>query len=144
MQRVYNPKDVARLVGISYRQIQYWDASGFIQPSHRRRGRFRFYTFEDLILLRVAQALRMRGMSVQRLRTVIGSLQGLIAKLGPRVREATFMIEDGNILVFTGEVLMSRRPGPEVFEFRVPELALELEAEPGEAPDDAETVAHSG
>ena len=74
MKRLFSPKEVAALVGISYRQIQYWDSSGFIRPSVRRRGRFRAYSFSDLILLRVARDLRARGLSIQRLRRVIASL----------------------------------------------------------------------
>ncbi|MFC1719082.1 MerR family DNA-binding transcriptional regulator [Candidatus Poribacteria bacterium] len=29
----YTSKEVCKITGISYRQLDYWDSSGFIQPS---------------------------------------------------------------------------------------------------------------
>ena len=53
---------------ISYRQIQYWDKTSFIKPSYRRRGKYRLYTFADLIQLRLAKMLRETNFSIQKLR----------------------------------------------------------------------------
>jgi DNA-binding transcriptional MerR regulator len=49
-----------RLVGISYRQLDYWDKTGLIRPSvqkARGRGSRRLYSFEDLVELRVVAKL---------------------------------------------------------------------------------------
>lgn len=71
----YAPQDVRKLLKISYRQIQYWDDSGFIQPSVKRNG-FRFYTIFDIVLLGLAIYLRNKiGYSIQQLRKVVPNLR---------------------------------------------------------------------
>lgn len=126
MRNVFSPKDVAAIVGISYRQIQYWDSSGFIRPSIRRRGRYRGYTFQDLILLKIASDLRARGMSIQRLRKVIASVARLIERLDRGLDDLTLLLEGESILVFTGDVVMDRGSEQSFFEFRVPELRARI------------------
>lgn len=129
MKNLFTPKEVARIIGISYRQIQYWDSSGFIRPSYRRRGRFRSYTFGDLILLRVAKELRSSGYSIQKLRRVIAVLSGLVARAPTdQLDQLTFLIEDESVLVFTGEVLMDQGSEANFFVFRVEPLRAEIEA----------------
>lgn len=129
MKTVFTPKEVARIIGISYRQIQYWDSSGFVRPSYRRRGRFRSYTFGDLILLKVAKELRERGTSIQRLRVVIDSLAKLVARAPTdQLDQLTFLIEGSSILVFTGQVLMDQRLEKQFFEFHVRDLRQDVES----------------
>ena len=44
----FNSKMVRRIVGVSLRQIQYWDEQGFIRPSVKLaegRGTQRLYSF---------------------------------------------------------------------------------------------------
>jgi DNA-binding transcriptional MerR regulator len=127
MKSLFTPKDVEQIVGLSYRQIQYWDSSGFIRPSYRRRGRYRCYTFGDLILLEVAHQQRQAGLSVQRLRVLIGSLSRLIRQAFVSDQaDLTFLIEGEKILVFTGEMLTNREPSRRSFEFRVRDLAARV------------------
>lgn len=129
MKTLFTPKEVAGIVGISYRQIQYWDSSGFIRPSYRRRGRFRSYTFGDLILLWVAKALRGHGYSVQRLRRVIGGLAKLVARAPTdQLDQLTFLLEGESVLVFTGQVLMDDASEDHFLAFRVRELRAAVEA----------------
>lgn len=53
--------DVARrVVGVTYRQLVYWDKTGLIRPSIQKasgRGSRRVYSFEDLVELRVIAQL---------------------------------------------------------------------------------------
>lgn len=64
--------DVARrVVGISYRQLDYWDKTGLIRPSVRQaggKGSRRVYSFEDLVELRVVAKLRALGVSLPAVR----------------------------------------------------------------------------
>ena len=127
MKTLFTPKEVAQIIGISYRQIQYWDSSGFIRPSYRRRGRFRSYTFGDLILLRVAKELRGHGYSIQKLRRVIAVLAGLVARAPTdQLDKLTFLLEDESVLVFTGEVLMDQGSQDQFFVFQVESLRSEV------------------
>lgn len=64
--------DVARrVVGISYRQLDYWDKTGLLRPSVKQaggKGSRRVYAFEDLVELRVIAKLRMLGVSLPAVR----------------------------------------------------------------------------
>src|ERR1043166_10220091 len=102
MKSFFTPKEVAKLIGISYRQVQYWDKTNFIKPSYRRRGKYRLYTFSDLIQLEVAKVLRETNISIQRLRKIIKSLKSLLPQVNHPLVELTFLIEGERILVFNG------------------------------------------
>ena len=62
--------DVARrVVGISYRQLDYWDKTGLLRPSIRAargKGSRRVYSFEDLVELRVIAGLLAVGVSLRK------------------------------------------------------------------------------
>ncbi|MBI3891276.1 MAG: MerR family transcriptional regulator [Candidatus Wallbacteria bacterium] len=126
MKSFFTPKEVAKLVNISYRQIQYWDKTNFIRPSYRRRGKYRLYTFSDLIQLKVARTLRDHDFSIQRLRKTIVSLKDLLPQVAHPLVELTFLIEGDRILVFNGEVLMNNVPGQNYIRFDVKSLREEI------------------
>lgn len=60
-----------RVVGISYRQLDYWDKTGLLRPSVQRargRGSRRIYSFEDLVELRVIANLLAVGIALPAVR----------------------------------------------------------------------------
>ena len=128
MKSFFTPKEVAKLVNISYRQIQYWDKTNFIRPSYRRRGKYRLYTFSDLIQLKVARCLRDHEFSIQRLRKTIVSLKNLLPQVAHPLVELTFLIEGDHVLVFNGEVLMNAVSGQNYFRFDVKRLREEIDS----------------
>ena len=73
MQESFTSRDVARLTGISARQLQWWDERGIVVPA--RQGHRRIYSFEDLTEVAVICELRRKGFSLQRMRSVIRFLQ---------------------------------------------------------------------
>lgn len=127
MKSFFTPKEVAKLIGISYRQIQYWDKTNFIKPSYRRRGKYRLYTFADLIQLKVAKVLRETNISIQRLRKIIKSLKSLLPQVNHPLVELTFLIEGERILVFNGVVLMSSKSNTNYVRFDVKSLRDEID-----------------
>ncbi|MBC7105109.1 MAG: MerR family transcriptional regulator [Firmicutes bacterium] len=57
----FRVKDVLQLTGLTYRQLDYWDRSGFISPSVAAAagpGTERLYSFRDVVALKVAKRLR--------------------------------------------------------------------------------------
>lgn len=127
MKSFFTPKEVAKLIGISYRQIQYWDKTNFIKPSYRRRGKYRLYTFADLIQLKVAKVLRETNISIQRLRKIIKSLKSLLPQVNHPLVDLTFLIEGERILVFNGVVLMSSKSNANYVRFDVKSLRDEID-----------------
>jgi uncharacterized protein (DUF433 family) len=60
--RAFTEEQVARLTGLSERQLRYWDRTGFFRPAfgeeNRRVAYSRVYSFKDVCALRVIAALR--------------------------------------------------------------------------------------
>jgi DNA-binding transcriptional MerR regulator len=73
----YRVPEVCRVVGISYRQLDYWARTGLVTPSIKDAGGSgtqRQYSFQDLVRLRVIKKLLDAGVSLQRIRKAIDFL----------------------------------------------------------------------
>ena len=114
MKSFFTPKDVCLLVNISYRQVQYWDRSNFIKPSYRRKGRYRLYTFADLLQLWLAKRLRDHGHSIQELRLLIKSVRGLMAQASVPLMELRFIFDKKVVTVYSGEMLSASTSGKDL------------------------------
>jgi DNA-binding transcriptional MerR regulator len=74
----YRGPTVCKLVGISYRQLDYWARTGLVTPSVRAAdgsGSQRLYGFTDLVELRIIKRLLDAGVSLQRIREAIRYLR---------------------------------------------------------------------
>ncbi len=72
--------EVCKIVGITYRQLDYWARTGLAEPSIRGAsgsGSQRLYSFQDLITLRVVKSLLDTGVSLQRVRRAVEHLGSL-------------------------------------------------------------------
>jgi DNA-binding transcriptional MerR regulator len=76
----YRVPDVCRIVGISYRQLDYWARTELVTPSIRDAngsGSQRLYSFQDLVALRVIRRLLDAGVSLQRVRKAVDHLRDM-------------------------------------------------------------------
>src|SRR5204862_3435698 len=74
----YRVPDVCRIVGISYRQLDYWARPGLVTPAvrdARGSGTQRLYSFQDLLSLKVIKSLLDTGIALQRVRKAVEYLQ---------------------------------------------------------------------
>jgi len=74
----YDSKTTSRIVGVSLRQLQYWDELDFIRPSVKLaegRGTKRLYSFHDLICLKVVRDLAYHGFNLQKIRRCLKPLK---------------------------------------------------------------------
>jgi DNA-binding transcriptional MerR regulator len=91
----------AKLAGVSLRQMRYWDETGLVVPSVKRkldlRTTVRLYAFPDLVELLVVAAMRRQEISLQYVRRVIEHLRarGYDAPL----RELRFAIYGGEVFL---------------------------------------------
>ena len=65
--------DVARLANVSPRQIQWWDERKLVMP--RFEGHRRLYTVNQLLEIKVIAVLKRKGLSLQRIRKILRSVQ---------------------------------------------------------------------
>ncbi len=97
---------VCKLVGISYRQLDYWARTDLLRPSiadAQGSGSQRLYSYSDLIELKVIRRLLDAGVSLQRARRAIDFLRDHI---DADVAAANLVIAGNNsLLVRTGEEL---------------------------------------
>ncbi len=81
----YRGPQVCTLVGITYRQLDYWARTGLLTPSitgARGSGTQRRYSYHDVLELKVIKQLLDGGISLQRARQAVDCLrQGLGADL---------------------------------------------------------------
>lgn len=76
----YRVPDVCRIVGISYRQLDYWARTGLVRPSLQDAhgsGTQRLYSFQDVATLKYIKKLLDTGVSLQQVRKAIGTLRDL-------------------------------------------------------------------
>src|SRR5260370_4045289 len=74
----YNSSDVARISGVSLRQLQWWDERNVVSP--RQDGHRRVYLPQEVIEVSVIAELRRKGFSLQKIRRVLRFLQKDIGK----------------------------------------------------------------
>jgi DNA-binding transcriptional MerR regulator len=78
-QQGYRVPEVTRLVGISYRQLDYWARTGLVRPSIREAGGSgtqRLYSFQDLLQLKIIKGWLDLGISLPQIRKAIEHLRG--------------------------------------------------------------------
>jgi DNA-binding transcriptional MerR regulator len=95
---LYRGRDVARILGITRRRLQYWAKSDLVPPSVRTPGGHHRYTFQDLVALKAAKRLIDAGVSIQRIRRSIQALRRTL----PNVRRPLVEL----LLVATGDVVL--------------------------------------
>jgi DNA-binding transcriptional MerR regulator len=69
----YSSADVARLSGVSLRQLQWWDEQKVVSPQHD--GHKRTYNMAEVVEVSVIAELRRKGFSLQKIRRVLRFLQ---------------------------------------------------------------------
>ena len=90
----YRGPQVCQLVGISYRQLDYWARTGLLRPSvaeARGSGTKRRYSYRDLLELKVIKRLLDAGVSLQSARRAVGCLR---EELGADLAAANLVLSD--------------------------------------------------
>ena len=125
--RSYRSRDVAQILGLSRRQLQYWAQTDLVRPSTSTEGGHHRYTFQDLVALKAARRLIDAGVSVQRIRSSIQALR----KLLPSVQQPLAEL----VLVATGDVVLVIREGAafdavsgQEWVFEIAQLVREIDA----------------
>ncbi|MGA7989869.1 MAG: MerR family transcriptional regulator [Thermoanaerobaculia bacterium] len=80
LQASFSTAEVARLTGLTARQLDWWDRRGFLSPSIAGAagyGSKRRYSFADVVRLRLAARLRAAGIGLPQVRRVAETLRRL-------------------------------------------------------------------
>ncbi len=111
-EKGYRAPQVCRMVGITYRQLDYWARTGFMVPSlqqARGSGSQRLYSFADLVQLKVIKKLLDAGMDLRRIRAAFGALSN---------RRSSWSWEDGEVTLASD--------GASIYALKSPEEVIDL------------------
>ena len=124
----YRVPEVTKIVGISYRQLDYWARTGLVRPSIKDAqgsGSQRLYSFQDLATLKLIKRMLDSGVSLQRIREAMGTLKTL-----KEPALGTTLVSDGSRIysVESPEAIVDLvRGGQAVFAIAVDKVWTDLE-----------------
>jgi DNA-binding transcriptional MerR regulator len=124
---VYRVGDVAKIIGISRRQLQYWDETDLVRPGARTPGGHARYAFEDLVALKTAKRLIDAGVSVQRIRKSIRALREILPAVERPLAEVVLVATGDVVLAFQGGTAFDAISGQE-WVFEIAQLRREVDA----------------
>jgi DNA-binding transcriptional MerR regulator len=101
----YNSSEVARICGVSLRQLQWWDERNVVSP--RQDGHKRIYMREEVVEISVIAELRRKGFSLQKIRRVLRFLQ---KDMGKRLSEALSASSDVHLLTDGRSIYLEETP----------------------------------
>jgi DNA-binding transcriptional MerR regulator len=126
----YRAPQVCNLVGITYRQLDYWARTGLITPSLQKAtgsGSQRRYAFGDIVQLKVVKRLLDAGMSLKKIRMAMEILREELASENPLA--GVTLLSDGKTIYAAhspSEVVDVFRGGQGVFGIAVGPVQEEL------------------
>jgi DNA-binding transcriptional MerR regulator len=101
----YNSSEVARICGVSLRQLQWWDERNVVSP--RQDGHKRIYLTEEVVEISVIAELRRKGFSLQKIRRVLRFLQ---KDMGKRLNDALSAASDVHLLTDGKSIFLEEAP----------------------------------
>ncbi len=105
LQEVYSSSEVARISGVSLRQLQWWDERNVVSP--RQQGHRRVYLPQEVVEVSVIAALRKKGFSLQKIRRVLRFLQ---KEMGKRLAEAASSDVEMHLLTDGKNIYLEDQP----------------------------------
>ena len=126
----FRAPDVAKLVGISYRQLDYWARTDLVTPSVRDAGGSgtqREYSFQDVVLLKAIKNLLDTGINLERIRKAIDYLR---THLKQKPQELTLFSDGNKVFAATSpdEVIDLLSKGQGVFAIAVDKVWTDVES----------------
>ncbi|MBW2560181.1 MAG: MerR family transcriptional regulator [Deltaproteobacteria bacterium] len=131
----FNTATVARITGLTKRQIGYWDTTDLIKPSVQGAegyGTTRLYSFIDLVQLMVAKRLLDSSVSIQKLRKALWYLKKNMPDIEKPLADLCFLTDGKTSFVITKDdqqVLDTLRNGQLVLTLALGKIVEDLKGE---------------
>lgn len=132
----YRGPAVCRAIGISYRQLDYWDRTGLVVPNIRGAkgsGTQRLYSFRDVLVLKAVKRLLDTGVSLQQIRLAVEQLESYGVE---HLSGVTLMSDGASVYLCTSndEVIDLINGGQGVFGISLGKVWREVEGSLSELP----------
>ncbi|HJA38339.1 MAG TPA: MerR family transcriptional regulator [Candidatus Brevibacterium intestinigallinarum] len=134
----YRGPTVCKVVGITYRQLDYWARTSLVVPSIRAAtgsGSQRLYSFRDVLVVKIVKRLLDAGVSLQQIRVAVGHLQGQGVE---DLSQITLMSDGSSVFACTSanEVIDLVQGGQGVFGIAVGHVWREVQGTLSELPSE--------
>ncbi len=123
MQYTFPTKFVQKLTGATLNQLKYWVRTSLVSPA--RIGKVSFYSFKDIVKLRILVSLRKNGLSLQRVREGIRNLAVLLPDDEPLTRLIIYTDGTDMIVVEKGKYF-SAITRQQYFRFDTEQIGAEI------------------
>ena len=93
----FSPENVQRILGLTARQLDYWDRLRLVSPQKEQENRF--YDFRDLIGLRTVKQLVEEGVPANRLRRALAALREKLVQVRAPLTELRILSDGKDVIV---------------------------------------------
>ena len=122
---VYSQSEVSRLFGLKPSRLRYWSRTNFICPS-AKRGKGKYYTFQDLIGIRAAVDLINAGIPFREVRKSVDAIREALPKVVRPLVELR-VVAEGRVMVVRDEAgAYEPQTGQLVLDFSVDSLRKDV------------------
>jgi tetratricopeptide (TPR) repeat protein len=130
----FSTDDVQRIVGLTAKQLDYWDRLGLVSP--RKEQGNRYYDFRDLIGLRTVKQLVEEGVPASRLRHALVALREKLSQVHTPLAELRVLSDGKDILVEHRGARLEPLSGQFALNFETRELGEKVRVMAGPNADD--------
>jgi len=99
----FTAREVHEITGLSRYMVDYLARDGYLEPHYadgRVRGRVRYYSYRDLIIVRIIQKLLKTGLELKRLKQALQLLRKDAAWVSRDARSMELLATDGSQIYF--------------------------------------------
>jgi tetratricopeptide (TPR) repeat protein len=130
----FSSEDVQRVLGLTEKQLEYWDRLRLVSPQKELGNRF--YDFRDLISLRTVKQLIEEGVPANRLRRALAALREKLAHVHVPLSELRVLSDGGDVVVESEGARLEPLSGQFVLNFETRELGEKVRVMAGPNADD--------
>jgi tetratricopeptide (TPR) repeat protein len=116
----FSPENVQRILGLTARQLDYWDRLRLVSPKKEQENRF--YDFRDLIGLRTVKQLVEEGVPANRLRRAMAALREKLVQVQAPLTELRILSDGKDVIVERHGARLEPLSGQFVLNFQTREL----------------------
>lgn len=116
----FSPENVQRILGLTARQLDYWDRLRLVSPQKEQETRF--YDFRDLIGLRTVKQLVEEGVPANRLRRALTALREQLFQVHAPLTELRVLSDGRDVIVERHGARLEPLSGQFVLNFETREL----------------------
>ncbi len=124
----YTHREVIRILGVTEKQLAYWERLGFARP--RARWGEKFYGFSDLISVRAVKQLTDQRVPARRLRRAVEALRAQLAEVKAPLTELRILSNGRHIVVEHDGARLEPLSGQLLLNFDTQELRAKVRAMP--------------